>query len=217
MVSVKRILCGWMGIYCEHEQEEVRRAGTLQAPLATPGRRLGRAAVARPHDRGDPGPDPLDQAPEAPQAGDGQEPGRLRRRPGHPRPVPLRGQPDPSPQRAAGDRDRPPGPRRRRGGHAGAGEAEPPVRHLGGQEVPEPGHGAHGSDRGRQRRAAHRGAEVRPRPGGQVHLLRGVVDPPGDPRLARPAGPHRPRPAQPHGRPLADHPDGRDAPAGAAA
>jgi len=38
--------------------------------------------------------------------------------------------------------------------------------------------------------AAHGRPEVRPGPGGEVHLLRRVVDPPGNPRRARAPGAH---------------------------
>src|SRR2546422_4589801 len=45
------------------------------------------------------------------------------------------------------------------------------------RSVPEPRPPAHGPDRRGQRRAAHGGAQVRPRSGREVHLLRRLVDP----------------------------------------
>ncbi len=94
---------------------------------------------------------------------------------------------------------------------------EPSLRHLGGQEVPEPGLGPQRPDRRREPGAAHRGPEVRSRPGRQVHLLRRLVDPAGDPRRAGPAGPHGPGATQPHRRPLPDRPQRRDPAPGAGA
>src|SRR5436189_1285519 len=52
--------------------------------------------------------------------------------------------------------------------------------------------------------AAHGCAEVRPRPGRQVHLLRGVVDPAGDSGGPGAPGAHRARAAQPHGGPRSE-------------
>ena len=76
---------------------------------------------------------------------------------------------------------------------------------------------AHRPDRRGQRRAPHRGPEVRSRPGRQVHLLRRLVDPAGDPRRAGAPGPHRAGAAQPHRRPLPHRPHRRDAAPGAPA
>ena len=123
----------------------------------------------------------------------------------HPRPVPLRGQHLSAAQGRGGNRARQEDPRRRPGCAAGAGQAQPPLRHLRRQEVPEPRPAAHRPDRRGQRRPAHGGAEVRSRPGRQVHLVRRVVDPSGHPVVARPPGAHRARAAQSHRRPLAHH------------
>src|SRR6266550_1034321 len=90
-----------------------------------------------------------------------------------------------SPARAkprAAARARAEGARRRPGVDAGAGEAQPALRDLGRQEVSEPWPAPHRPDRRGERRAAHGGPEVRPGPGREVHLVRRVVDPPGDPR-----------------------------------
>ena len=144
-------------------------------------------------------------------------PRRLRRRRRHPRPVSLRSLAHPAahvPQEIAVAK------RVRRGDEEAMQElvqAQPALRHLGRQEVPEPRHAAHRPDRRGQRRPDDRRPEVRSRAGRQVHLLRRLVDPPVDPRLARPPGPHRPRAAQPHRRPVAHHPHRRNAAPGAAA
>ena len=118
---------------------------------------------------------------------------------------------------ATGDGDCPVGPDRRCRCHAGADQAQSPLRHFRGQEVSEPGDGAQRSHRGGQPRPPHRGPEIRPRSGCQVHLLRGVVDSPVDPGGTGPARPHRPGAAQPHRRSLAHHPHLRDPAPGAQA
>ena len=56
-----------------------------------------------------------------------------------------------------------------------------------------------------------RRAKVRSRSGRQVHLVRGLVDSPGDPRRARATGSHGPRSAQSHRRSLARDQGHRDA------
>ncbi len=82
---------------------------------------------------------------------------------------------------------------------------QPALRHLGGQEVPEPRHGAHRPDRRGKPRPDDGREEVRSRSGRQVHLLCGLVDSPVDPGVAGAPGPHRACAAQSHRRPVAHH------------
>src|SRR6185436_4187007 len=96
--------------------------------------------------------------------------------------------------------------RKVRTGDAEAGEAQPPFRHFGSQEVSEPGTRAHRPDRRRQRRAAHGRAEVRSGSGREVHLLRRLVDSPGHSRRPRTPRPHCSGTSQPDGGPFAHHP-----------
>ena len=169
-----------------------RISGLLCTHDDSPGAALPATAGRRGSDyrRHDDGPDPGQLAPGAPappaQAGHRAQSRRLRCRQGHSRPVPLRGEPHSTPHRAAGARHRAPGARRGCRGDGGADQAQSPLRHLGRQEIPEPRASPHRSHRRRQRRPPHRGAEVRSRPGREVHLLRRVVDPPGHPRRRSP-------------------------------
>jgi hypothetical protein len=103
----------------------------------------------------------------------------------------------------AGDRHRAPVRAGDETGDAGTRQAQPALRDLGREEVPEPRPAAHRPDRRGERRADDGRAEVRSRPGREVHLVRRLVDPPVDPRRARAPGPHRARAAQSHRRPLA--------------
>ena len=74
---------------------------------------------------------------------------------------------------------------------------EPALRRLGREEVSEPGRLALRPDQRGQPRPDPRRAQVRRDEGHQVHLVRRVVDPPGDPPGAGRAVAHRARAAQP--------------------
>ena len=76
---------------------------------------------------------------------------------------------------------------------------ESPFRRLRRQEVSEPGRQPCRSDQRGQPRPDPRRAQVRRNQGHQVHLLRRLVDPPGDPPGAGGAEPHRAGPAESRG------------------
>ena len=82
-----------------------------------------------------------------------------------------------------------------------AGAPQRALRGLGRQAVPEPRRAPHGPDRRGQRGPDDRGPEVRPGPRRQVHLLRGLVDPSGDPGGAGSSRPSGAGAAQPYGGP----------------
>ena len=99
----------------------------------------------------------------------------------------------------------------RPGGARQARALEPALRRQRREEVPEPGRVALRPDQRGQPRPDPRGAQVRRDEGDQVHLLRRVVDPPGDPPGAGRAEPHRARAAQPR-RHAAPHRQARELP-----
>ncbi|CAA9292240.1 MAG: RNA polymerase sigma factor RpoD, partial [uncultured Gemmatimonadaceae bacterium] len=133
------------------------------------------------------------------------------------RPVPARHQHLPAHHARRGGAPRAADPPGRPGRARQAGPVEPPLRRLGREEVPEPGRLALRSHQRGQPRPHPRGAQVRRDQGDQVHLLRRVVDPPGDPPGARRAVAHRARPAQPGGHAPPDRQAGEHAPPGAGA
>ena len=74
---------------------------------------------------------------------------------------------------------------------------QPPLRRVGRQEISEPGRVALRSDQRGQPRPDPRRAQIRRDEGDQVHLLRRLVDPPGDSAGAGRAVAHRARAAEP--------------------
>src|SRR6266568_423375 len=112
------------------------------------------------------------------------------------RPVPAGNQPIPAHHPRGRSHPRPADQAGERGGARQARALEPPLRGVGREEVPESGRRALRPDQRGQPRADPRRPQVRRDEGDQVHLLRGVVDPPGDPPGARRAVAHRARPAR---------------------